>query len=99
MGTKNNPGQFDCHANAGDDEPIFTLRSTDSMGAALVELWAHLRSGDIYHAVFCFGWLVANARNLPPPDGAKVTEAYHCAADMRAWHEAYKTPTPAHEQH
>ena len=25
MGTKRDPGDFDCHAKAADDEPLFTL--------------------------------------------------------------------------
>ena len=27
MGTKNNPGKYDCYEKAGPDEPIFTLRA------------------------------------------------------------------------
>ena len=40
MGTKVNPGQFDCHARAEFDEPIFVLRANDVTAPALVELWA-----------------------------------------------------------
>ena len=44
MGTKNNPGEFDCYANAEPDEPMFVLLGRDPMASALVKLWAHLRA-------------------------------------------------------
>lgn len=43
MGTKTNPGQFDCHAKALPDEPVFTLIGRDPMAHLLVRLWAALR--------------------------------------------------------
>jgi hypothetical protein len=43
MGTKNNPGQFDCCVNAEPDEPMFVLLGRDKHGSALVELWAEAR--------------------------------------------------------
>jgi len=46
MGTKNNPGQFDCHAKAHPDEPLFTLLARDPAAAALVMMWAHHRAGN-----------------------------------------------------
>lgn len=44
MGTKNNPGQFDCYANAAPDEPMFVLLGRDRHAAGLVQLWALLRA-------------------------------------------------------
>lgn len=86
MGTKNNPGVFDCHAKAEDDEPLFTLLGRDPLGHALVELWAHLRARDISSAVFCFGYLVAQTAKLAFENNtAKVEEAFQCADDMRVW--------------
>ncbi len=43
MGTKNNPGKFDCYANAEPDEPMFILLGRDPLAGPLVEIWAHLR--------------------------------------------------------
>lgn len=43
MGTKNNPGQFDCYAAAEEDEPMFILLARDPLAPVLVELWATLR--------------------------------------------------------
>lgn len=61
MGTKNNPGNFDCYANAAPDEPMFIVLGRDPIGGALVRLWACARpalekSGDppkIVEAVQC----------------------------------------------
>lgn len=46
MGTKANPGKFDCYAKAEPDEPIFTLRAKDKHAPTLVWLWAVLRELD-----------------------------------------------------
>jgi hypothetical protein len=43
MGTKNNPGKFDCYANAEPDEPMFVLLARDPLAPILVEQWAALR--------------------------------------------------------
>lgn len=43
MGTKNNPGKFDCYANAAPDEPMFILLGRDVDAPGLVRLWATLR--------------------------------------------------------
>lgn len=40
MGTKRNPGRFDCHAKAEPHEPLFTLLARDPKAPALVERWA-----------------------------------------------------------
>lgn len=43
MGTKNNPGNFDCYKNAHPDEPMFVLLGRDPVAASLVSLWADAR--------------------------------------------------------
>lgn len=43
MGTKNNPGQFDCYVNAEPDEPMFVLLARDVSAPMLVRTWANLR--------------------------------------------------------
>lgn len=40
MGTKLNPGNFDCYENAKPDEPMFILLARDAGAPALVEKWA-----------------------------------------------------------
>lgn len=46
MGTKENPGQFDCYANAAPDEPLFVLLARDKFAPTLIWLWATLRELD-----------------------------------------------------
>jgi len=46
MGTKNNPGNFDCYENADPDEPMFVLLARDKHAPTLVWLWAALRELD-----------------------------------------------------
>ena len=43
MGTKNNPGEFDCYANAHPDEPMFVLLGRDRHAPWVVQLWAAVR--------------------------------------------------------
>jgi hypothetical protein len=43
MGTRNNPGKFDCYAAADPDEPMFVLLGRDRMGCVLVRVWADMR--------------------------------------------------------
>lgn len=40
MGTKNDPGKFDCYSRAEPDEPMFVLLARDPIAAMLVALWA-----------------------------------------------------------
>lgn len=46
MGTKDNPGKFDCYASAAPDEPMFILLARDKHAPTLVWLWAVLRELD-----------------------------------------------------
>lgn len=43
MGTKNNPGSFDCYQAAMPNEPMFILLARDPDAPMLVELWAKIR--------------------------------------------------------
>lgn len=73
MGSKINPGQFDCYANALPDEPMFILLARDPMAPMLVQNWANARKQ-----------LIATGEK-PLEDMALVDEAETCAAEMRAW--------------
>ena len=46
MGTKRDPGAFDCYAAAEPDEPMFVLLARDPHAAVLVNLWAAMRRLD-----------------------------------------------------
>lgn len=43
MGTKNNPGKFDCYAAAEPDEPMFVLLGRDPVAGSLVRAWVRVR--------------------------------------------------------
>lgn len=43
MGTKNQPGEYDCYANADPDEPMFVLLGRDPLAGDLVRKWAEWR--------------------------------------------------------
>lgn len=76
MGTKNNPGVYDCYAVAGPDEPMFILLARDPLAPILVELWAALRE---QHGC-------ANHPQRSHSD--KATEARKCAETMREYRKA-----------
>jgi len=73
MGTKNNPGAYDCYANALPDEPTFTLLARDPDFFRLVRKWAKRRSQDVQSGV------------RPQSDMTMVAEAEQCAYDGREW--------------
>lgn len=73
MGSKNNPGKFDCYAKALPDEPTFTLLARDPDFAEIVELWASKRT----KAVRC--------GERPLNDMDMVNEALNCASDGANW--------------
>lgn len=76
MGTKNNPGVYDCYANAEPDEPMFILLARDSTAPGRVEGWANRRERMI------------QLGSKPESDRPMVEEARECARAMRAWRTA-----------
>ena len=76
MGTKNNPGEFDCYANADRDEPLFVLRASDPLAPMLVRNWAE-----------CYR-MQKTAEDGTPTDKTvrKYTEALECADQMAEWY-------------
>lgn len=68
MGTKLNPGKYDCYANAEPDEPMFVLLGRDPSAALLVRLWALIRH--------------RNVERPDTREAEKVAEALHCANTM-----------------
>lgn len=73
MGTKNNPGNFDCYQNALPDEPMFILLAHDPEFAEIVRKWAMKRHNDIA------------CGERPLSDIDMVDEAYKCADDGAKW--------------
>lgn len=73
MGTKNNPGKFDCYEKALPDEPVFVVLARDPEFARLVRNWAESRS----RAIAC--------GDRPETDGGMVLEAYDVATRGERW--------------
>jgi hypothetical protein len=82
MGTKNNPGKFDCYDNAEPDEPMFILLARDISAPYRVEEWADIREAMIDQGL------------KPESDRPMVAEARQCATLMREWRKENR-PTPA----
>lgn len=76
MGTKNNPGKFDCYANASSDEPMFILLARDALASELVDEWARRR------------WQQIARGEKPKTDLPMCKEAHDCAYEMRSWYTA-----------
>lgn len=74
MGTKKDPGEFDCYEAARDDEPMFVLLARDPEAANLVETWAVAREMRL-------------GAKMTEADRRKVADARKCAKAMRRWHE------------
>jgi cob(I)alamin adenosyltransferase len=74
MGTKNDPGEFDCYSNAEPDEPMFVLLGRDRSAPTLVRAWARERERLI------------KLGEKPPEDLKMVEEAMECAVQMESFH-------------
>lgn len=72
MGTKNNPGDFDCYANANPDEPMFVLLARDENAPWVVEQW-------------CAAYFEKIGDAATPEQIDKLHEAEACAESMRRW--------------
>ena len=78
MGTKNNPGKFDCYGNAEPDEPMFILLARDASAPIVVDHWAERRLRMIEDGT------------KPESDRAMVEEARQCAQAMRDWRAKHR---------
>lgn len=78
MSTKLKPGDYDCYANAAEDEPMFILLARDQDAARIVKMWAFFRMQQIDMGL------------KPESDRAQVSEAMHCATEMEIWNKQYR---------
>jgi hypothetical protein len=93
MGTKTNPGKYDCLSKAEPDEPVFVLMARDPVAPKLVDLWAAVSYGSKAAARAFFDDLLKFADEIEPLQPAdKCNEAYECAKEMEAWADARPTP-------
>jgi hypothetical protein len=82
MGTKNNPGQFDCYTNAEPDEPMFVLLARDPAAPHAIEAWVELRKEFIEQGI------------KPSTDWPVLDEALVCANEMAAWRRKNRDVLP-----
>jgi hypothetical protein len=73
MGTKLQPGKFDCYNAAQPDEPVFVLLARDPDFQRLVREWAHRRQ------------LAINCGEQPESDLPMVLEALETADAGATW--------------
>lgn len=94
MGTKNDPGKFDCYANVEPDEPMFVLLARDRLAGHLVSLWSKMRYGDVEAATAVFkSMLSKHAEHYATnPDVPKAEEAMDCSLAMFRWRHDNRTP-------
>lgn len=94
METKNNPGNFDCYANAGPDEQMFVLLDRDPLAPFLVSIWSKMRMGDFEAARVVFEAMIERrgGRYLISPDVDKASEAMGYSMAMFRAQEARQGP-------
>ncbi|WP_119301113.1 hypothetical protein [Dongia deserti] len=94
MGTKNNPGDYDCYAKAHADEPMFTLLGRDRTAHHLVAIWSALRGGHFEFARQLLDDAIADLRSLGmrDTDKAKLAEAATCSEKMKTWFDHRNHP-------
>lgn len=73
MSTKQSPSEYDCHARAMPDEPLFTFLARDRAAPAVIRTWIALRRQGI------------EEQHFPDFDLPMLAEAESVAAAMEAW--------------
>jgi len=76
MGTRTEPGEYDCYSRALPDEPLFILLGRDQCAPQAVAQWCTAREAMILHKL------------LPQSDLPMLAEARRSAAAMVEWRRA-----------
>lgn len=91
MGTKENPGKFDCYSKAAPDEPMFVLLARDPSAPYLVMAWGYLQSGRLLAALAAMRRAYAEMKAATvfwrPSHDTKIQEAMDCAESMQRYRE------------
>lgn len=93
MGTKNNPGTFDCYKKLDPNEPYFVLRAHHPISPQLVLIWKLICCNQFEEADFQLQqakrmWereLATGKREILPALSPKAQEAGQLATDMTLW--------------
>lgn len=72
MGTKNNPGKFDCYASAEPDEPMFVLLGRDPTASLVVTVWRAIKTE-------------MRERGASHISDEKLEEARECSLALEKW--------------
>jgi hypothetical protein len=80
MGTKTEPGKYDCLSRAEDDEPFFVLLARDPSAPSLIADWVRQRQHQMRVG------LVPNNDD----ERAKIEEARQLAKAMLAWRAEHR---------
>ena len=90
MGTKNNPGKYDCYDKLDPDEPYFVLRAKDPSAPYLIRIWEKLRNGNwvgaMYTLVMAMNYQPIHER-VSTKTYNKINEAQNVAHGMEYWHQ------------
>ncbi len=84
MGTKTEPGAFDCYENAEPDEPLFVLLARDACAAGVVSAWADARE----RRLRAFEGEAPVSEIMAELD--QIAEARKCALDMLTWRKEHR---------
>jgi hypothetical protein len=88
VGTKNDPGKYDCYEKAEPDEPMFVLLARDPLAPQLVRHWALLhRVERNYDDDTPDNALHEKLKRARPNE--KEQEALDVANSMEAWREKH----------
>lgn len=86
MASKQNPGTYDCYANAEHDEEMFILLARDESAPFVVEFWRAIRAHNFGLAQAIAGQAVLTLQmtgKIPlPMDSPKSKEALCCSVRM-----------------
>lgn len=86
MGTKLQPGKFDCYGNAEPDEPMFILLARDPSAPDAVLRWIECREDLIRRGL------------KPSSDRNVLKEARECAEAMIKWRIKNRRPLSSQER-
>lgn len=79
MGTKQNPGPYDCYVKLAPDEPYFVLRAKDATAPRVVREWVRQRRLEA----------AVTGAPITPEYGWKLDEALRCADEMERWKQEH----------
>jgi hypothetical protein len=85
MGTKSEPGNFDCYTHAEDDEPLFVLLARDRTAPVIVRAWADARELMLREA-----WTQQTTIGEMFVELDQINEARQCAGLMEQWRSEHR---------